>query len=72
MEVYINRGSVAPRLNWTLASFINSFNKYLSSFFYGPGTRLGGGDSENKAVMSPTFLELTTQGERQHESRNYI
>lgn len=55
MDIYINRGSRAHRLGWTLVSFINSFNKYVSSYFYAPGTRLG----ENKAVMWLTFVELT-------------
>lgn len=55
MDIYINRGSRAHRLAWTLVSFINSFNKYFLSYFYVPDTGLG----ENKAVMSPTFMELT-------------
>lgn len=34
-----------------------------------PGTGLAGGDTENKAVMSPMFMELMVQGEGQCESK---
>lgn len=69
MGIYINRGGTAHRLGWTLVSFVDSFSKYFSSYFYVPETGLG----ENKAVICPLLSWRSEPSERDSASqKNYM